>query len=270
MEISKFNLAKKYFLITGAAGLLGQEHAFALLEINANLVLTDINLFKLKKVKKKFLKLFPNQKIEILNIDVSKEKTIKLAVQYLKKKKITLHGLINNAAIDSKVLKNQRMTNTERFENLSLNIWQKHFDVGLTGAMLCSKHFGKMIISNKEAGVILNVASDLSVIAPNHKIYKKGTFKPIMYSVIKHGIVGLTKYISTYWHNKGLRCNAISMGAVESGQSKVFIKKLKKLIPLNRLANKDEYRSAVQFLCSDASAYMTGHNLVIDGGRSVW
>ena len=87
MEISKFNLAKKYFLITGAAGLLGQEHAFALLEINANLVLTDINLFKLKKLKRKFLKLFPNQKIEILNIDVSKEKTIKLAVQYLKKKK---------------------------------------------------------------------------------------------------------------------------------------------------------------------------------------
>lgn len=270
MKISKFNLTDKYFLITGAAGLLGQEHAFALLEINANLILTDINLFKLKLLKKKMLKSFPKLKIEILKIDVSKEATIKKAVQFLIKKKIILHGLINNAAIDSKVLKNEKMTNTEKLENLSLNVWQKHFDVGLTGAMLCCKYFGKMIVSNKTGGVILNVASDLSVIAPNHKIYKKGTYKPIMYSVIKHGIIGLTKYISTYWNNKGLRCNAISMGAVESNQSKIFISKLKKLIPLNRLANKDEYRCAIQFLCSDASAYMTGHNLVIDGGRSVW
>ena len=155
-------------------------------------------------------------------------------------------------------------------ENISLKNWKKHFDVGLTGAMLCSKHFGKMIIQNKKGGVIINIASDLSVIAPNHEIYKKGVFKPAMYSVIKHGIIGLTKYISTYWNSKKLRCNAISPGPVENGQSKIFIKKLKKHIPLNRLALKNEYRGAIQFLCSDASEYMTGQNLIIDGGRSVW
>ena len=91
-----------------------------------------------------------------------------------------------------------------------------------------------------------------------------------MYSVIKHGLLGLTKYLATYWHNKKIRCNSISPGPVENNQSKNFIKKLKKQIPLNRLAKKDEYIAAIQFLCSDASSYMTGQNLIIDGGRSVW
>ena len=136
--------------------------------------------------------------------------------------------------------------------------------------MLCSKYFGGLIAQNKSGGVIINIASDLSVIAPNHSIYNKGVYKPVMYSVVKHGIIGLTKYLSTYWNSKKIRCNALSPGSVEQNQSKKLIGKLKKLIPLNRLAQKDEYKSAIQFLCSDASKYMTGQNLVIDGGRSVW
>jgi len=270
MEQSKFNLQNKFCLITGAAGLLGKEHAFALLEINANLILTDINISKLKFLKKEIDKLQLKSNILIYKMDVSKEESIKKVVKKLNEKKISLHVLINNAAIDSKVLKNQKLSNSEKFENLSLSTWNKHFDVGLTGAMLCSKHFGKMILKNKKGGVILNIASDLSVIAPNHGIYKKGSFKPVMYSVIKHGIIGLTKYISTYWNSKKLRCNAISPGAVENGQSKIFMNKIKKQIPLNRLAKKEEYKGAIQFLCSDASEYMTGQNIIIDGGRSVW
>ncbi len=270
MKQPKSDLLNKYCLITGSGGLLGYEHALALLEINSNVILTDINLPKLKNIKAKLDKLYPKLRILIYKMDVSKEKSILKVVKNLKKNKINLHALINNAAIDAKVKKNQKMTNTEKFENISLNSWNKHFEVGLTGAMLCSKIFGKMIITNKNGGVIINVSSDLSVIAPNHQIYKKGVFKPVMYSVIKHGIIGLTKYISTYWNNKKLRCNAISPGAIENGQSKIFIKKLKKQIPLNRLAAKNEYRGAIQFLCSDSSKYMTGQNLIIDGGRSVW
>jgi NAD(P)-dependent dehydrogenase (short-subunit alcohol dehydrogenase family) len=138
------------------------------------------------------------------------------------------------------------------------------------GSMLCSKIFGEIMSKNQTGGVILNIASDLSVIAPNHSIYKKGVYKPVMYSVIKHGLLGLTKYLATYWHNKKIRCNSISPGPVENNQSKNFINKLKKQIPLNRLAKKDEYISAIQFLCSDASSYMTGQNLIMDGGRSAW
>lgn len=266
----KFNLHKQYSLITGASGLLGEQHAIALLEINSNIILTDINYKKLVIQKKKLEKLFTNSKILICKMDVTKEKSIIRVIRYLTNKKIKLKVLINNAAIDSKVKKNQTMTNSRNFESMSINEWNRHINVGLLGATLCSKFFGNMIAKNKFGGVILNVASDLSVIAPNHNIYKKGTYKPVMYSIIKHGLIGLTKYLSTYWNHKNVRCNAISPGSVENNQSKHFITRIKKLIPLNRLAKKDEYKSSIQFLCSDASAYMTGQNLIIDGGRTVW
>ena len=188
----------------------------------------------------------------------------------IKKKKIKLDVLVNNAGLDAKVLKNQNIAYSEKFENINLINWKKNIEVNLTGTMLCSKYFGGLIAQNKSGGVIINIASDLSVIAPNHSIYNKGVYKPVMYSVVKHGIIGLTKYLSTYWNSKKIRCNALSPGSVEQNQSKKLIGKLKKLIPLNRLAQKDEYKSAIQFLCSDASKYMTGQNLVIDGGRSVW
>lgn len=270
MKNIKYDLKNKYCLITGAAGLLGEEHAHSLLEINANVILTDIDIQKLNFKKKNLIKKYPTSKILITKMDVSKESSIKKVIKKLKKDNVKLHCLINNAAIDSKIKKNQKMSNTSSFEKVLLQDWEKHLSVGLTGAMLCAKHFGKMIISNKNGGVIINVASDLSVIAPNHRIYSKGVYKPVMYSVVKHGIIGLTKYLSTYWNNKKLRCNAISPGPIQNNQPVRFIKKLKFQIPLNRLALKNEYRGAIQFLCSDASSYMTGQNLVIDGGRSVW
>jgi len=265
-----FDLSDKYSLITGASGLLGYQHALALAEINSNLILTDIDLQKLKKIKKDISLKFSNINILIYKMDVTKEKKINNVLQNLLKKKIILNVLINNAAIDSKIKSNEKMSNSSRFENLTLDEWHRHLDVGLTGAMLCSKIFGKNMAHNKTGGVILNIASDLSVIAPNHKIYKKGIFKPIMYSVLKHGIIGMTKYLSTYWNKKGIRCNALSPGPIENSQGRSFISKLKKEIPLNRLAKKNEYTAAIQFLCSDASSYMNGQNLIIDGGRSVW
>jgi NAD(P)-dependent dehydrogenase (short-subunit alcohol dehydrogenase family) len=267
---TKFNLKGKYSLITGASGLLGEQHAIALLMINSNIILTDINFNKLIFLKKKLAKDFPELKVLIFKMDVTKEKSVKKISNYLKKENIKINVLINNAAIDAKVKKNHSMTNSGRFEKISLNEWNRHLNVGLMGSMLCSKIFGEIMSKTQKGGVILNVASDLSVIAPNHRIYKKGIYKPVMYSVIKHGLLGLTKYLATYWHNKKIRCNSISPGPVEDNQSKNFIKKLKKLIPLNRLAKKDEYIEAIQFLCSDASSYMTGQNIIIDGGRSIW
>ena len=270
MKNNNYSLENKFSLITGASGLLGYEHASALLDIGSNLVLTDLDIIKLKKLKKKLTQRFPYLKIMIFRMDVASEKSIKKTLSILKKNKINIDVLINNAAIDSKVKKNNKMTNSGKLNNISLSLWNKHLEVGLTGAMLCSKHFGNMMIKNKNGGVILNIASDLSVVAPNHSIYSKGTYKPVMYSVIKHGIVGLTKYISTHWNNHKIRCNAISPGPIKTDQPKSFVIKLKKQIPLNRLAQRDEYRGAIQFLCTDASKYMTGQNIIIDGGRSVW
>ena len=126
-------------------------------------------------------------------------------------------------------------------------------------------------------GVILNIASDLSVFSPDQRIYRKEGLldnmqpvKPVTYSVIKAGLVGLTRYLSTYWAEQGVRCNALSPGGVINGQGEEFVQRLSSLIPLGRMAVKEEYRAALQFLCSDASSYMNGQNVVMDGGRSIW
>ena len=142
--------------------------------------------------------------------------------------------------------------------------------------MLCSKVFG-LEMSRNEKGVILNISSDLGIIAPDQRLYKKSGLpydkqpvKPVTYSVIKHGIIGLTKYLATYWVDEGVRVNSISLGGVSNDQDPKFVERLTNLIPLGRMAHEDEYKAAIIFLVSDASSYMTGSNLVIDGGRSCW
>jgi NAD(P)-dependent dehydrogenase (short-subunit alcohol dehydrogenase family) len=266
MNLSKYNLNKKFCLITGAAGLLGYEHARAILEANGNVVLTDIDEKQLVNTKKKLLSKFKKSKILYFKMNVSNLNSINFVQKSLEKKKKKIQILINNAAIDSKVNKKSKFLKSFKFENFNLNDWNKEISVGLTGAMLCSRIFGSAM---KQGGVILNIASDLSVIAPNQSLYSNDV-KPVTYSVIKHGLIGLTKYIATYWPNKNIRCNALSPGSVLNKQGKNFLSKIKKQIPMKRLADKSEYRSAVQFLCSDASSYMNGHNLIIDGGRSIW
>ena len=147
--------------------------------------------------------------------------------------------------------------------------------MGLTGSMLCSKVFGTEMANNGK-GVILNISSDLGIIAPDQRIYKKEGLpenkqpvKPVTYSVIKHGLIGLTKYLATYWPGK-VRCNALCPGGIYADQPEDFVQRLTDLIPLGRMAKNDEYKGAVQFLCSDASAYLNGAVIAMDGGRSCW
>ena len=131
-------------------------------------------------------------------------------------------------------------------------------------------------MAKRGSGVILNIASDLSVIAPDQRLYQRADrsadqqpVKPVTYSVIKTALIGLTRYLATYWAQQGVRVNAISPGGVYTQQDPAFVKRLTRLIPMGRMADRDEYRGVVQFLCSDASRYMTGQNIVVDGGRSV-
>lgn len=277
MTLKNFNLKGKTALITGAAGLLGLEHSLSLLECDCNVVITDIDSKKLNETQKKLQKEYPNSNIVSNLMDITSENSIFDVSQKLKREEIYIDILINNAALDPKVNKNNLSLNNSRLENFDLDQWNKEISVGLTGAFLCSKVFGKIMAEELNKGLILNIASDLSVIAPDQRLYeKKATpkndqpVKPVTYSVIKSGLIGLTKYLSTYWNDKNVRCNALSPGGIFQNQDKYFLEKIKERIPLGRMANKDEYRGAIQFLCSEASSYLNGHNLVIDGGRSVW
>lgn len=270
----KFNLSNRVALITGASGLLGVEHSRGLLESGASVVMTDINEKSLKKAYDALLNSDNKERIFYKVMDVTNEKNIQDVARELISDALNVDILINNAAIDSKV-KEDSLVETSRLENFLLDDWDFQLKVGLTGAMLCSKVFGQEM-AKKGGGVILNIASDLSVFAPDQRLYKKNGLqpdqqpvKPVTYSVVKHGLIGLTKYLATYWADRGVRCNALSPGGVFNGQGDEFVLNLKELIPMKRMASIDEYRGAVQFLCSDASAYMNGQNIVMDGGRSV-
>lgn len=273
----KFNLSGKTALITGAAGLLGIEHAAALLESGATVVLTDIGEAGLAAARETLSQNTEASRIRSRVMDVSKPEAIRAVAESLATDGLRIDILVNNAAIDPKVKGDQGVLETSRLENFPLDQWDLQVSVGLTGAFLCSQVFGTAMARDGKGGVILNIASDLSVFSPDQRLYRKEGLaddvqpvKPVTYSVIKAGLVGLTRYLATYWADKGVRCNALSPGGVFNGQGEEFVQRLTSLIPLGRMASKDEYRAAIQFLCSNASAYMNGQNIVMDGGRSVW
>lgn len=271
----RFTLAGKAALVTGAAGLLGVQHVRALCEVGTDVVLSDVSLEAAEKAAAEVAADFPEARILPLRLDVADPDSVRAALDAVIERFGGVHILINNAAIDPKVQKDS-VVETSRLEHFPLQQWDFQIGVGLTGAFLCSQVFGAWMAAHG-GGVILNIASDLSVIAPDQRLYRKEGLgedrqpvKPVTYSVIKAGLVGLTRYLATYWAERGVRVNALSPGGVYNGQADEFVNRISRLIPLGRMARADEYRAVVQFLCSDASSYMTGQNIVLDGGRSIW
>jgi len=267
--MKSFDLTGKVALVTGGAGLLGVKHAEALLEMGAFVYIADINEVEANATCEQL-----GDNSAAIRLDVAQEISVNDVLRQILAKNERIDILINNAAIDPKVDENS-IIETSRIENFPIEQWHFQLNVGLMGAFLCSKIFGSWMAEN-EGGVVLNIASDLSVIAPDQRLYRKVDLadqdqpvKPVTYSVIKAGLVGLTRYLAAYWANNNVRVNALSPGGVYTNQPEEFVGKLTNLIPLGRMAKQDEYQSAVQFLCSDASSYMTGQNIVMDGGRSV-
>jgi len=209
-----------------------------------------------------------------LEVDITNETSLTDVRSRIVQKFGRIDILINNAANNPKV--EDANQGWSRLENFPLEVWDADIRVGLTGAFLCSRVFGTEMAKRK-SGVIVNVASDLALIAPDQRLYRveglpedQQPVKPVTYSVVKTALIGLTRYLATYWSNANIRVNAISPGGVFNGQSEVFLSRLKQLVPMERMANRNEYQGAILFLCSDASSYMTGANLVIDGGRTCW
>ena len=268
--LAAFDLTGKTALITGAAGLLGLEHAAALAELGAHIILTDLDSDRLGRVALDLEKAHPG-KVTATRMDVTNSASIAKVSDQCG----PIDILVNNAAIDPKFEKSADPIEFSRLEHFPLANWDHQIAVGLTGAFLCSQIIGNDMAA-RGAGVILNIASDLSVIAPDQRLYRQEgqadhaqPVKPVTYSVIKAGLVGLTRYLAAYWADRGVRVNALSPGGVFNDHDQAFVDRLTGLIPMGRMAQRSEYRSAVQFLCSPASSYMTGQNIIIDGGRTV-
>lgn len=276
MLLDKFIIRDQICIITGGAGLLGRQHAQAILEGKGIPVLLDVSDEVLSVAKKELLEKYSNSTVEIYKTDITKEEELEKVREDLLRKYGHIDILINNAANNPKMEEKSKNLGNIRFDNFPIEIWMSDIAVGLTGAFLCAKVFGQTMEKQKK-GVILNISSDLGVIAPDQRIYRKEglkeeeqTIKPVTYSVIKHGLIGLTKYLATYWADKNIRVNAVCPAGVENGQDKNFIEKLTNLIPIGRMANIDEYQATVLYLISEASSYMTGTTLIIDGGRTCW
>ena len=270
-----FDLKNKVIVITGATGLLGEKHAEAVAAFGGTPVLLDLSKDKVDRLSSKLEKKYNTSSVGFV-VDVTDEEQIIENSVSLIKLFGKVDGLINNAAKNPKVESNS-MENFSRLENFPLEEWNKDIAVGLTGAFLCAKHYGYEINNNPNGGSIINISSDLGLIGPDQRLYAekeldddKQVVKPVTYSVIKTGIIGLTRYLATYWAHNNVRCNAICPGGVNNGQPENFLKEINKRIPMGRMANCNEYQGTIIWLLSSASSYLNGAVIPIDGGRTTW
>jgi len=257
MNTSFKDLKNKNIIITGGNGFFGKQLTNAFLGQGSRVFVLDIKKPKLKN------------RLTFFKADITKEIDLKKILTFFKKKRIKIDVLINCAAKDH--IPTKRNNNKEKLdlENFSQKVWKDDLNIGLTGSLLTTKIFGSYM-AIKKSGVILNISSDLGIIAPNQDIYKKTNFiKPVSYSVVKHGIIGLTKYTASYWAKKNVRCNAIAPGGIFNNQDKNFLNNIKKIIPIGRMAKINEYNDLVLFLSSKSSSYITGSIIISDGGRTI-
>jgi NAD(P)-dependent dehydrogenase (short-subunit alcohol dehydrogenase family) len=261
-----FDFSKKVAIITGAAGQLGGEYVRTLLDVGSSVAAFDIEL---DNPKGGLLEISSN-KLLLCKVDVtdrgSVEKGLKRVISSLGKPSI----LINNAAID--VPPDAPEQETGPFETYPESSWARMMEVNLKGIFICCQVIGGYM-AESGGGSIINISSIYGILSPDQRIYEykeKPFFKPITYTVSKGGILSLTRYLATYWAKKNVRVNTLTLGGVFNNQDEEFLKNYANKVPLGRMARQDEYNGAILFLASDASSYMTGSNLIIDGGFSAW
>ncbi len=276
----QFRLDGRVAVITGGAGKLGGQYARAIIRAGGLPVLLDVDGARLDETCAELGEFQAGVAITGIECNITLPDDVERACEQILAVNSRIDILINNAANNPHIGdtgKGGSEHHWSRLESFPLSVWNDDMAVGLTGAFLCSKTFGTVMATQKK-GVILNIASDLSLIAPDQRLYQQSGLpeqsqhvKPVSYSVVKTGILGLTRYLSTYWAHKGVRVNALSLGGVYSSDlDDAFVTRITDLIPLGRMANLDEYNATVLFMISDASQFMNGANVVMDGGRTAW
>lgn len=257
--LDNFKLDGKVIIITGGAGFLGTHYVEAVREAGGIPIIADINTKT--DIKKHHYA-----------VDITDKALVKTFVNDVQTRFGHIDGLINNAAIDPKFDPVHLQEHSSLFEEYSLDEWNESLSVNATGMFLCCQAVGSVMVS-QNYGSIVNISSIYGLLGPDQRLYEKSnskSYKPVAYSVGKSSVLGLTRYLATYWSGKNIRVNTLTLGGVFNGHDKEFVKRYSEKNPLCRMARADEYNAAIVFLLSEASSYMTGSNLIIDGGWTAW
>jgi 2-deoxy-D-gluconate 3-dehydrogenase len=268
-----FDVSGRTVIVTGAAGLLGQEYARALAGAGASVVLADINRDLVTAVATD-LRDKPGAAIGVA-VDITDEVSVAQLIRTTLSTFGRIDGLVNNAAVNPSFGGDRTAEFDLPFERYSLALWNRALAVNLTGMFLCAREVAPTMLA-QQRGVIVNVSSTYGLVGPDQRLYdaerpddRRG-YKPVAYSVTKSGVLGFTHYLAAYWAGTGIRVNTLTPGGVFANQSEEFVRRYSARTPLGRMANSGEYSAALLFLLSDASSYMTGANLVVDGGWTAW
>jgi len=261
-----FDLTEKVAIITGGGGLLGAEHAIALMDHGAKVILADKNTEACENAVN-ILNENGYKNVIAASCDVTSKESWSQLLEKTLKDLGRVDILINNAGFTNQ---SKSKNFDASFENFPLEDWNNIMNVNLTGTFLGCQVVGKHLIEQGK-GSIINIASLYGVVSPNHKIYPgTGISQPVAYSVSKHGVVSLTKYLATLWAEKGVRVNSLTPGGIYNGHQGLFLERFKQLNPIGRMSEKTELRGGIVYLASDASSHVVGHNLIIDGGWTAW
>ena len=271
-----FDLTGKVAVVTGGAGMLGMKHAEAIAEARGHVVIVDLEEERVRAAAQQITDTFHVEALGI-SADITQKQQVEGMVKKILKQFERVDILINNAAMTVKGGSENFDGYFAPFEEYPLELWERALEINLMGMFLCTQGVGKVMI-RQGGGVILNIASTAGVVAPDHRIYRgvkspysgKPFNTPISYSTTKAGVINFTRYLATYWADKKIRVNCLSPGGVYDGHDETFVRNYSSRVPLGRMAHPDEYKGAVLFLVSDASSYMTGANLIVDGGLTCW
>lgn len=267
-----FDLTERVAVVTGGAGLLGRQFCHTLAEAGAQVVVVDINQEAAESLAED-INQAGSQAMSVPG-DITRPVSVQGMVKKVLKAYHQLDVLVNSAALDPKFDKEHISEHgANAFESFPLEAWNQALSVNLTGMFLCSQAVSKPMLEQGE-GVIINICSTYGLVGPDQRIYQREgqppQFKPVTYTVTKAGVLGLTKYLATYYAGKNIRVNALSPGGVFNDHDETFVKAYSARTVIGRMAEKTEMNGALLFLASDASSYMTGANLVVDGGWTTW
>ncbi len=262
-----FDLMDRVVLVTGAAGLIGSHFCEILAKAHARVVAVDIDQQKTDDVVQKIRS--QNLCIESYQANITDPTSVQTMMQRSYHKFGALDVLVHCAALDPKFDREHEQNHTYTFEDFPLETWKTAIDVNLTGAFICTQAAAKLMVKQGHGNIIL-FSSIYGMVAPDQRVYKDGSFKPPYYSVSKAGILGLTRYTASYYAGKNIRVNALSPGGIYNNHEDAFVEAYSARSIIGRMAQVSELDGALLFLASNASSYMTGSNLVVDGGWTAW